>query len=129
MNNWKRFLSAVLSAALLCGAAPGAIAQENDPCWRVGFARRQIKLPENSSEPLYISGYNSGWEITGLLDLCEARAVWLDAGEGGVLLLGKAQEVLDKEFPELAKKIKLHIPDESSRRVGQSVAAASLPNA
>ena len=28
---------------------------------------------------------------------------------------------------ELAKKIKLHIPDESSRRVGQSVAAASPP--
>ena len=49
------------------------------------------------------------------------------SGEGGVLLLGKAQEVLDKEFPELASKIQLHIPDESSRRVGQSVAAASLP--
>ncbi len=49
------------------------------------------------------------------------------SGEGGVLLLNKAQEVLDMEFPELARKIKLHIPDESSRRVGQSVAAASLP--
>lgn len=49
------------------------------------------------------------------------------SGEGGVILLERAQEVLDKEFPELAKKIELHIPDESSRRVGQSVAAASLP--
>ena len=49
------------------------------------------------------------------------------SGEGGVILLERAQEVLDKEFPELAKKIKLHIPDENSRRVGQSVAAASLP--
>ena len=49
------------------------------------------------------------------------------SGEGGSILLSRAQEVLDKEFPELAKKIKLHIPDESSRRVGQSVAAASLP--
>ena len=29
---------------------------------------------------------------------------------------------------ELAEKIQLHIPDEKSRRVGQSVAAASLPN-
>ena len=28
---------------------------------------------------------------------------------------------------ELSAKIKLHIPDENSRRVGQSVAAASLP--
>ena len=38
-----------------------------------------------------------------------------------------AQEVLDTEFPEIAAKVQLHIPDESSRRVGQSVAAASLP--
>ncbi|MBR2915967.1 MAG: ROK family protein [Clostridia bacterium] len=50
------------------------------------------------------------------------------SGEGGTILLAKAQEVLDVEFPELAKKITLHIPDESSRRVGQSVAAASLPD-
>ncbi len=49
------------------------------------------------------------------------------SGEGGSILLSRAQEVLDVEFPELAKKIQLHIPDESSRRVGQSVAAASLP--
>ncbi len=49
------------------------------------------------------------------------------SGEGGVIILERAQEVLDKEFPELAKKIQLHIPDENSRRVGQSVAAASLP--
>ena len=49
------------------------------------------------------------------------------SGEGGSILLSRAQEVLDKEFPELSQKITLHIPDESSRRVGQSVAAASLP--
>ena len=49
------------------------------------------------------------------------------SGEGGSILLQRAQEVLDKEFPELAEKIKLHIPDEKARRVGQSVAAASLP--
>ena len=49
------------------------------------------------------------------------------SGEGGVILLERAKEVLAKEFPELDEKIKLHSPDESSRRVGQSVAAASLP--
>lgn len=49
------------------------------------------------------------------------------SGEGGVILLERAKEVLSKEFPELYEKIELHIPDESSRRVGQSVAAASLP--
>jgi len=49
------------------------------------------------------------------------------SGKGGEILLERAQEVLDKEFPELAKKINLNIPDENARRVGQSVAAASLP--
>ena len=49
------------------------------------------------------------------------------SGKGGEILLERAQEVLDKEFPELAKKVNLNIPDENARRVGQSVAAASLP--
>ena len=49
------------------------------------------------------------------------------SGEGGVIILNRANEVLENEFPELYKKCKLHIPDEKSRRVGQSVAAASLP--
>ena len=49
------------------------------------------------------------------------------SGDGGVILLDRANEVLKTEFPELAEKIALHIPDEKSRRVGQSVAAASLP--
>ena len=51
------------------------------------------------------------------------------SGEGGVILLEKAREVLRQEFPELAEKIVLNIPDENSRRVGQSIAAASLPSA
>ncbi|MDO4618329.1 MAG: ROK family protein [Clostridia bacterium] len=49
------------------------------------------------------------------------------SGKGGTILLNKANEVLTTEFPELAKKLELHIPDEKARRVGQSVAAASLP--
>ena len=49
------------------------------------------------------------------------------SGEGGAILLERAREVLDVEFPELAKKVTLNIPDEKARRVGQSVAAASLP--
>ena len=49
------------------------------------------------------------------------------SGEGGAILLDRAREVLEKEFPDLNAKVRLHIPDEKSRRVGQSVAAASLP--
>lgn len=49
------------------------------------------------------------------------------SGEGGNIILNIASKVLLKEFPELAEKIKMHLPDESKRRVGQSIAAASLP--
>lgn len=49
------------------------------------------------------------------------------SGEGGQIILQKAEQALKEEFPELFKKIILHLPDESNRRVGQSIAAASLP--
>ncbi|MFH1002290.1 MAG: ROK family protein [bacterium] len=49
------------------------------------------------------------------------------SGEGGQIILQKAEQVLKEEFPELSKEIILHLPDESNRRVGQSIAAASLP--
>ena len=50
------------------------------------------------------------------------------SGEGGNLILSNAQDVLKKDFPELEEKVQVHLPDESSRRVGQAVAAASLPS-
>jgi len=49
------------------------------------------------------------------------------SGEGGNLLLEKARQVLALENPELASRLKIHLPDEATRRVGQSIAAASLP--
>jgi predicted NBD/HSP70 family sugar kinase len=49
------------------------------------------------------------------------------SGMGGELIQQNARQVLRLYFPDLAEKIKLHLPDESSRRVGQSIAAASLP--
>ena len=49
------------------------------------------------------------------------------SGKGGEILLENAREILKKEFPELYNKMSLNIPDEKARRVGQSVAAASLP--
>lgn len=49
------------------------------------------------------------------------------SGDGGPMILEDAKKVLETEFPELAAKVQLHLPDESSRRVGQAVAAASLP--
>ncbi len=51
----------------------------------------------------------------------------VSSGEGGNILYTVAEKALREEFPELAEKITIHLPDESSRRVGQSIAAASLP--
>jgi len=48
-------------------------------------------------------------------------------GDGGQIIAEQARQVLEAEFPELSDKITLHLPDEANRRVGQSVAAASLP--
>jgi predicted NBD/HSP70 family sugar kinase len=48
-------------------------------------------------------------------------------GRGGDVLIRKAREVLRKEFSEIAARVELHVPDEKNRRVGQAVAAASLP--
>ena len=49
------------------------------------------------------------------------------SGRGGDLILDGANQVLKAEFPELASRIHVQLPDEKSRRVGQSIAAASLP--
>ncbi len=49
------------------------------------------------------------------------------SGRGGALLLEGASQVLREEFPELAGSLQVQLPDERSRRVGQSIAAASLP--
>lgn len=49
------------------------------------------------------------------------------SGSGGGIVIDKASEVLRTEFPNLAESVHLNLPDEKSRRVGQAVAAASLP--
>lgn len=76
-------------------------------------------------------GVYFGYEIAFYSEFYDIKHVLImgrvTSGEGGVILLNKANEVIETEFPELAKKCKLHIPDEKARRVGQSVAAASLP--
>jgi predicted NBD/HSP70 family sugar kinase len=77
-----------------------------------------------------IGGY-LGYGLAHYADFYALRHVLIlgrvTSGEGGNIILSKAREVLKQEFPELEEKTTLHLPDESSRRVGQAVAAASLP--
>jgi predicted NBD/HSP70 family sugar kinase len=48
-------------------------------------------------------------------------------GEGGDLILSVADQVLKTEFPEVAGRMRFHIPGEMEKRHGQAIAAASLP--
>ena len=47
-------------------------------------------------------------------------------GKGGDIILATCKEVLAQEYPEFAG-LDIGLPDENNRRVGQSIAAASLP--
>ena len=49
------------------------------------------------------------------------------SGKGGDIILENARKTLREDFPEYAH-FNLTMPSESMRRVGQSIAAASLPN-
>ncbi len=49
------------------------------------------------------------------------------SGKGGDLILDTAKKVLADEYPEMLEKMVPELPDEKFRRVGQSMAAASLP--
>ncbi|MBK1792394.1 ROK family protein [Persicirhabdus sediminis] len=48
-------------------------------------------------------------------------------GQGGELIVKVADEVLAKEYPEVAKQLRTVTPDEKTKRHGQAIAAASLP--
>jgi predicted NBD/HSP70 family sugar kinase len=50
------------------------------------------------------------------------------SGKGGETILNNCKLVLQDEFPALYEKLEVMLPDEKTRRVGQSVAAASLPD-
>ena len=49
------------------------------------------------------------------------------SGIGGQKILEAAKSILKEEFTELYNRITVNLPDEQNRRVGQSIAAASLP--
>lgn len=48
-------------------------------------------------------------------------------GQGGEIIMAGANDVLRREFPEVARQVALHMPDEKEKRHGQAMAAASLP--
>jgi predicted NBD/HSP70 family sugar kinase len=69
-----------------------------------------------------IAHYAEFYEVRNLLVLGRVLT-----GVGGDRILEVATQVLKAEFPELAERIRFHIPGELEKRHGQAIAAASLP--
>jgi predicted NBD/HSP70 family sugar kinase len=69
-----------------------------------------------------VAHYADFYDVRNLLVLGRVTS-----GEGGEIILERAEAVLRAEFPELAATIRLRTPDEQNKRHGQATAAASLP--
>lgn len=83
MRKWMVLLLCL--ALLLCGCERTSV--QTEKIWSAGFGCAALSLPEKSEQPLYIAGYHGGWEIAGVLDLQQVRALWLDDGENAMVLI------------------------------------------
>jgi predicted NBD/HSP70 family sugar kinase len=76
-------------------------------------------------------GVYLGYTVAHYADFYDLKHVLIlgrvTSGRGGPLILDGAKTVLEADFPEVASRVDIRLPDEKSRRVGQSIAAASLP--
>ena len=88
---------------------------------------RCAKWPAGAWESM---GIYLGYTLAHYADFYDIKHVLIlgrcTSGMGGDLILEGTAQVLQAEFPELAARIHVQLPDEKSRRVGQSIAAASL---
>ncbi len=76
-------------------------------------------------------GVYLGYAIALYADIYDLKHVLIlgrvTSGDGGQIILEQAQEVLRGEFSTLLERISVNLPNEANRRVGQAIAAASLP--
>ena len=99
---------------------------------RLKFVQAKLEAGHEGALKIWQSmGIYMGYGLAHYADFYEIKHVLIlgrcTSGRGGELILKGAKEVLLTEFPELAERIHIQLPDEKSRRVGQSIAAASLP--
>ena len=98
---------------------------------KLKFVQGKLEAGHEGATKIWQSmGVYMGYAIAHYADFYDLKHVLIlgrcTSGRGGQLILDGANEVLKAEFPELAQ-VNLQLPDEKSRRVGQSIAAASLP--
>lgn len=99
---------------------------------KLRLVQEKLEAGHNGAIQIWQSmGIYLGYGLAHYADFYDIKHVLIlgrcTSGLGGELILAGAIQVLQSEFPELASKINVQLPDEKSRRVGQSIAAASLP--
>ena len=102
------------------------------PARQLEFVQARLEAGEEAAVRIWQTiGVYLAYGIAHYADFYNMRHVLLlgrcTSGAGGPLMLDEARAALAEEFPSLASRIRLHLPDEQSRRVGQAIAAASLP--
>ncbi|MBN1372601.1 MAG: ROK family protein [Anaerolineaceae bacterium] len=99
---------------------------------KLAFVQEKLEAGHEGAIQIWQSmGVFLGYALAHYADFYEIQHVLIlgrcTSGLGGKLILDGANQVLRAEFPKLAGTIHVQLPDERSRRVGQSIAAASLP--
>jgi predicted NBD/HSP70 family sugar kinase len=95
------------------------------------FVQERLEAGHPGATQIWESmGVYMGYAIAHYADFYDIKHLLIlgrcTSGRGGDLILNTAKDVLRREFPEL-NTVSIQLPDERSRRVGQSIAAASLP--
>ena len=98
---------------------------------KLSFAQNLLESGDERAEKIFESiGVYLAYALAYYAEFYEIRHVLLlgrvTSGKGGDIILRVAKETLSSDFPEYAS-FDLTMPSESMRRVGQSIAAASLP--
>ena len=106
--------------------------EKQTPGEKLKFVQVLMSKGDNRTKKVFETiGCYLGYSIAHYADFYDIKHILIlgrvTSGEGGHIILQKAEQVLKEEFPKLFENISLHLPDESIRRVGQSIAAASLP--
>jgi len=99
---------------------------------RLHFVQAKLESGHEGAVKIWQSmGCYMGYGLAHYADFYELKHVLIlgrcTSGSGGPLIVEGAKKVLQEEFPGLAARIHVQLPDEKARRVGQSIAAASLP--
>ncbi len=99
---------------------------------KLKFVQEKLEAGHEGAMQIWQSmGIYLGYGLAHYADFYDMKHVLIlgrcTSGRGGTLILEGARAVMEAEFPALAARLSIQLPDEKSRRVGQSIAAASLP--